>query len=178
MVYRLGDRRVQLQGGGHYIAPNATVIGSVVLEENVSIWFNVVIRGDCDLIHIGANTNIQDGSVLHVDPGFPMHIGEDVTVGHKAMLHGCTIGDGSLVGINAVVLNGAKIGKGCLIGANALVPANMEIPDGAMVLGSPAKVKRVLPEEEQLMLRHNADHYVANGKHFAEELQEDVVNGE
>lgn len=170
MIYRLEDRKVLLNGSGHYIAPNASVIGSVVLEQDVSIWFNVVIRGDCDTIHIGAGSNVQDGSVLHVDPGFPLRIGENVTVGHKAMLHGCTIGDGSLIGINAVVLNGAQIGKGCLIGANALVPANMEVPDGAVVLGSPAKVKRILPEDEQLLLKHNADHYVANGQRFAEHL--------
>lgn len=177
MIYRLGDRKAQLRGGGHFIAPNASIIGSVVLEQDVSIWFNVVIRGDCDIIHIGAGTNIQDGSVLHVDPGFPMTIGENVTVGHKAMLHGCSVGEGSLVGINAVVLNGAKIGKACLIGANALVPANMEVPDGAMVLGSPAKVKRMLTEEEQLFLQHNADHYIANAKLFSEQLETDEEHG-
>jgi carbonic anhydrase/acetyltransferase-like protein (isoleucine patch superfamily) len=173
MIYQLQHRRVQLQGGGHYIAPNASVIGSVVLEQDVSIWFNVVIRADYDSIHIGAGSNIQDGSVLHVDPGFPIRIGSNVTVGHKAMLHGCSIGDGSMVGINAVVLNGAKIGRGCLIGANALVPAHMEVPDGAMVLGSPAKVKRIQPAEERSVLLHNADHYVANGKLYAEYLQVD-----
>ena len=173
MIYQLADRRVQLHGDGHYIAPNASVIGSVVMEANVSVWFNVVIRGDCDTIHIGRGSNIQDGSVLHVDPGFPMHIGANVTVGHKAMLHGCSVGDGSMIGINSVVLNGAKIGNNCLIGANALVPANMEVPDGAMVLGSPAKVKRMLSAEEQSMLQHNADHYVANGKLFAEQLRVD-----
>jgi carbonic anhydrase/acetyltransferase-like protein (isoleucine patch superfamily) len=171
MIYQLNDRRVTLQGSGHYIAPNATVIGSVTLEKDVSIWFNVVIRADCDSIHIGEGTNIQDGTVLHVDPGFPVHIGRNVTVGHKAMIHGCSIGDGSLIGINAVVLDGAKIGKGCLIGANALVPAKMEVPDGAMVLGSPGKIKRILSEEEQSMLLHNADHYIANGQAFAQHLQ-------
>lgn len=173
MIYRLGERQVQMQGEGQFIAPNATVIGSVVLEQDVSVWFNVVIRADCDSIHIGAGTNVQDGSVLHVDPGFPMHIGENVTVGHKAMLHGCTVGDGSLIGINAVVLNGAKIGKRCLVGANALVPENMEVPDGAMVLGCPARVKRILSDEEQLILGHNADHYVGNGKLFREQLEID-----
>ncbi len=171
MIYQLEDRRVTLHGSGHYIAPNASVIGSVTLEENVTIWFNVVIRADCDAIRIGAGTNIQDGSVLHVDPGFPVTIGRNVTVGHKAMIHGCTIGDGSLIGINSVVLDGAKIGKGCLVGANALVPANMEVPDGAMVIGSPARVKRILSAEEQLLLQHNADHYIANGKTFSEHLQ-------
>jgi carbonic anhydrase/acetyltransferase-like protein (isoleucine patch superfamily) len=173
MIYQLKERRVQLRGDGHYIAPNASVIGSVVLEQDVSIWFNVAIRGDCDTIHIGAGSNIQDGSVLHVDPGFPMHIGSNVTVGHMAMLHGCSIGDGSMVGINAVVLNGAKIGKGCLIGANALVPSCMEVPDGAVVFGTPGRVKRMLSVEEQLLLQHNADHYLANGELFAEHLQAD-----
>jgi carbonic anhydrase/acetyltransferase-like protein (isoleucine patch superfamily) len=171
MIYQLEDRRVSLRGGGHYIAPNASVIGSVTLEENVTIWFNVVIRADCDSIRIGAGTNIQDGSVVHVDPGFPVNIGRNVTVGHKAMIHGCTIGDGSLIGINSVVLDGAKIGKGCLVGANALVPANMEVPDGAMVIGSPARVKRILSAEEQLLLQHNADHYIANGRTYSTHLQ-------
>ncbi|MFQ3200282.1 MAG: carbonic anhydrase/acetyltransferase-like protein (isoleucine patch superfamily) [Zhongshania sp.] len=171
MLYQLGERRVQLDGGGHFVANNATVIGSVVLKENVSIWFNVVIRGDVDDIVIGARSNIQDGSVLHADFGFPMHIGEDVTVGHKVMLHGCTIGQGSLIGINAVVLNGAKIGKGCLIGANALVTEGMVIPDGSMVLGSPAKIRRTLSEDEQAVLLISASNYVENGHRFATELK-------
>ncbi|MEX1666180.1 gamma carbonic anhydrase family protein [Zhongshania arctica] len=171
MLYQLGERRVQLEGDGHFVADNATVIGSVVLKENVSIWFNVVIRGDVDDIVIGARSNIQDGSVLHTDSGFPMHIGEDVTVGHKVMLHGCTIGQGSLIGINAVVLNGAKIGKGCLIGANALVTEGMVIPDGSMVLGSPAKIRRTLSEDEQAVLMISASHYVENGHRFATELK-------
>ena len=171
MLYQLGERRVQLEGSGHFVADNATVIGSVTLKENASIWFNVVIRGDVDDIVIGARSNIQDGSILHTDAGFPMHIGDDVTVGHKAMLHGCTIGQGSLVGINAVVLNGAKIGKGCLIGANALVTEGMEIPDGSMGLGSPAKIRRSLSAEEQAALMMSAAHYVENGHHFAAQLK-------
>jgi carbonic anhydrase/acetyltransferase-like protein (isoleucine patch superfamily) len=171
MLYQLAERRVQLEGDGHFVADNATVIGSVVLKANVSIWFNVVIRGDVDDIVIGARSNIQDGSVLHADFGFPMHIGEDVTVGHKVMLHGCTIGQGSLIGINAVVLNGAKIGKGCLIGANALVTEGMVIPDGSMVLGSPAKIRRTLSEDEQAVLMISASSYVENGHRFATELK-------
>jgi carbonic anhydrase/acetyltransferase-like protein (isoleucine patch superfamily) len=171
MLYQLGERRVQVEGQGHFIAENATVIGSVVLKEDVSVWFNVVIRGDVDDIVIGARSNIQDGSVLHTDAGFPMHIGEDVTVGHKVMLHGCTIGQGSLIGINAVVLNGAQIGKGCLIGANALVTEGMVIPDGSMVLGSPAKIRRTLSPEEQEGLMLSAAHYVENGHRFAAELK-------
>jgi len=172
MKYTLGEKRVELVGSGHFIAPNAAVIGDVTLHENVSIWFSCVLRGDSDHIEVGANSNIQDGTVVHADAGFPTVVGENVTVGHNAMLHGCTIGDGSLVGINAVVLNGAKVGKNCLIGANALVTEGMEIPDGSMVLGSPAKIKSTLPEEVQLLLMHNADHYVGNARRFNAELSE------
>jgi len=172
MKYTLGEKRVELVGSGHFIAPNAAVIGDVTLHENVSIWFSCVLRGDSDHIEVGANSNIQDGTVVHADAGFPTVVGENVTVGHNAMLHGCTIGDGSLVGINAVVLNGAKVGKNCLIGANALVTEGMVIPDGSMVLGSPAKIKSTLPEEVQLLLMHNADHYVGNARRFNAELSE------
>ena len=171
MIFSLDDLHVTRHGNDQFIAHNATVIGAVTLHELVSIWFNVVIRGDAEKISIGARSNIQDASVLHADPGFPLQIGEDVTVGHKAMLHGCTIGDGSLIGINAVVLNGAKIGKGCLIGANALVTEGTEIPDGSMVLGSPAKIKRVLSEDEQAALKLSAAHYVDNGRRFRKHLK-------
>lgn len=172
MKYTLGEKQVTLNGGGHFIAPNAAVIGDVTLHENVSIWFCCVLRGDAERIEVGAGSNIQDGTVLHADPGFPMVVGANVTVGHNAMLHGCTIGDGSLVGINAVVLNGAKVGKGCLIGANALVTEGMDIPDGSLVLGSPAKIKSSLSEAVQEGLIQNADHYVSNGQLFAGELSE------
>ena len=172
MKYSLGDKQVKLVGGGHFIAPNAAVIGDVTLHENSSVWFGCTLRGDGDHIEVGAGSNIQDGAVLHVDPGFPLVVGESVTVGHNAMLHGCTIGAGSLVGINAVVLNGAKVGKGCLIGANALVTEGMEIPDGSLVLGSPAKIKTQLSAEQQLGLMHNADHYIGNARRFNEGLQE------
>ncbi len=171
MLYELGDRKVRMYGEGHFIADNATLIGDVVLQNQVSIWFNVVIRGDTEEIRVGARSNIQDGSILHTDHGFPMEIGEDVTVGHKVMLHGCTIGDGSLIGMNAVVLNGAKIGKNCLIGANALVTEGMEIPDGSLVMGMPAKVKRSLSDVEQLTLALSAQHYVENGQRFLAELR-------
>lgn len=173
MLFKLEDREVQLIGDGHYVAHNATVIGSVTLHDRASVWFNVVIRGDADTITVGARSNIQDASVLHTDPGFPLVIGEDVTVGHKAMLHGCTIGDGSLIGINAVVLNGAKIGKGCLIGANALVTEGTEIPDGSLVLGAPARVKRELNEEEREALKLSAGHYVDNAARFLRDFAED-----
>ena len=173
MIFSLQDRRVQLHGSRHFIAHNATIIGSVTLEANVSIWYNVVIRADQDEVSIGTGSNIQDGSVLHVDPGQPLHIGKGVTVGHKVMLHGCTIGDHSLIGINAVVLNGANIGKNCLIGANTLVPENMIIPDGSLVLGSPARIKRKLSAEQQAALAMGAEHYVQNAQHFLQHLRED-----
>jgi carbonic anhydrase/acetyltransferase-like protein (isoleucine patch superfamily) len=174
MKYALGDKQVQLLGEGHFIAPNAAVIGDVTLHENSSVWFSAVVRGDADHIEIGANSNIQDGAVIHVDAGFPTNIGRNVTVGHNAMLHGCTIGDGSLIGINAVVLNGANVGKNCLIGANALVTEGMEIPDGSLVLGSPAKVRKQFSREEQATLGINAEHYVENAAHYDADLAEQV----
>ena len=149
-----------------WVADNAQVMGDVVLGAEVGIWFGVVIRGDTDRIRIGARTNIQDLSVLHADLGKPLTIGSGVTVGHKAMLHGCTIGDDSLIGIGAVVLNGAVIGKGCLVGAGALVTEGKEFPDGSMIIGSPAKVVRELSPEQQQGLRRSADHYVANARRF------------
>ncbi|GLX86917.1 gamma carbonic anhydrase family protein [Thalassotalea loyana] len=154
-----------------FIAPTASVIGRVTLKDNASVWFNVVIRADCDDVVIGENSNIQDGSILHVDENFPLEIGKNVTVGHKVMLHGCTIGENSLIGMNAVVLNGAKIGKNCLIGANALVTEGMEIPDGHMVLGSPAKIVKPLDEKTKGLLQLSASHYVKNAEHFAQHLK-------
>lgn len=171
MLYSLGEKRVKLVGAGHFVAPNAAVIGDVTLHENSSVWFSCVLRGDAERIEVGAGSNIQDGTVMHADPGFPMVVGRNVTVGHNAMLHGCNIGDGSLVGIGAVVLNGARIGKGCLIGANALVTEGMEIPDGSMVLGSPAKIRKQLTEEQRIALMHNADHYVGNALRFRTDLR-------
>ena len=172
MKYSLGDKQVKLVGEGHFIAPNAAVIGDVTLHENSSVWFSCVLRGDAERLEIGAGSNIQDGAVIHADPGFPTIVGKNVTVGHSAMLHGCAVGDGTLVGINAVVLNGAKIGKGCLIGAHALVTEGMEIPDGSLVLGSPAKIKTTLGPEQQLGLMHNADHYVSNAARYTQLLEE------
>jgi carbonic anhydrase/acetyltransferase-like protein (isoleucine patch superfamily) len=171
MKYSLGGKQVTLLGEGHFIAPGAVVIGDVVLHDKASVWFNCVLRGDADRIEIGAGSNIQDGTVVHADTGFPTKVGEKVTVGHNAMLHGCTIGDGSLVGIGAVVLNGATVGKGCLIGANALVTEGMEVPDGSLVLGSPAKIKSQLSVEQQEMLLINAEHYVENGQRYISELE-------
>lgn len=154
-----------------FIAPNATLIGDVTLEENCSVWFNVVIRADADKVHIHANTNIQDGSILHLDKGFPLTIGQGVTVGHKVMLHGCTIGDNTLIGMNAVILNGATIGKNCIIGANALVTENMDVPDGHLVIGSPAKVVKSLNESAFEQLKQSAAHYVGNGRRYLAHLE-------
>ena len=170
MLYELDGRRPTCHGQC-FIADNATVIGDVEIGHDVSIWFNAVIRGDTDRIIIGDNSNIQDGSVLHTDPGIVLEIGRNVTVGHKVMLHGCTIGDGSLIGINAVILNGARIGRNCLIGANALIPEGKEIPDGSVVMGSPGKVVKELSEEQQHALAHGAEHYVDNGRRYREQLR-------
>lgn len=171
MIYKLEGRRVELRGEGQWVAPNATVIGSVVLGANSSVWFGAVIRGDNDLIEIGDNTNVQENSVLHVDPGVPMKIGNGVTVGHKVMLHGCTIGDNSLVGMGATILNGAKIGKNCLIGAGALITENKVIPDGSLVMGAPGKVVRELDAAAIAGLTASAKHYQDNARRFASQLK-------
>lgn len=170
MRYSLGDRKIEIRGEDHFIADTAVVIGSVVLENNASIWFNTVVRGDNDLITIGEDSNVQDLSMLHTDVGFKLTIGKGVTVGHKVMLHGCTIGDYSLIGINSVILNGAKIGKNCLIGANTLIPEGKEIPDGSMVLGSPGKIVKELSEGQKKFLEMSAAHYVENFKRFKRDL--------
>lgn len=171
-LYSLGDKRVELRGAHHYIAHDATLVGAITLEADANIWFKVVIRAENDVVRIGEATNVQDGSVLHVDPGFPLTLGSRVTIGHKVMLHGCTIGDGSLVGINSVVLNGARIGKGSLIGANSLVPEGREIPDGVLVLGSPGKVVRELKPEERERLLGIAAGYVERSRRYKSELRE------
>ena len=171
MFYQLNDRTPELEGEGHFVAENASVIGRVRLMDKASVWFNAVLRGDNEWITIGPETNAQDGSVLHTDPGMPLTLGKGVTVGHKVMLHGCEIGDYSLIGINAVVLNGAKIGKHCLIGANALIPEGMEVPDGSMVVGSPGKIKRELNDSQKKMLEMSAQHYVQNAARYADELK-------
>lgn len=171
MLYQLGNRRVTLEGEGHFIADNATLIGSVVLKSHASIWFNVVIRADNDVITIGENSNVQDGTVLHTDEGIRLTVGRNVTVGHKVMLHGCEIGENSLIGINAVVLNKARIGRNCIIGANALVPEGKEIPDNSLVMGSPGRVVKELTEEQVAMLAHGAEHYVQNARRYREQLQ-------
>lgn len=172
MKYRLGQSTVECHPDS-WIAPSADVIGKVKLEEGASVWFNVTLRGDNELIHIGKHSNVQDGSVMHTDMGYPLTLGQGVTVGHKAMLHGCTVGDYSLIGINAVILNGAKIGKYCIIGANTLIPEGKEIPDGSLVVGSPGRVVRELSEAQKKMLEASAAHYVHNAKRYAKELAVD-----
>ncbi|MAI89029.1 gamma carbonic anhydrase family protein [Ponticaulis sp.] len=171
-IYDLGNKKVSLPGEGKcWVAGNATVLGNVVLKEGASVWFNVVVRGDNDPIVIGENSNIQDGSVLHTDDGVSMTIGKNVTVGHMAMLHGCTIGDNSLIGIGATVLNNAKIGKNCLIGAHALIPEGKEIPDNSLVMGAPGKVVRQIDEAGEQMLTASAQHYVANWQRYAKDFK-------
>jgi len=166
-AYRLGDREPTFPEDGEYwIAPNAVVAGHVILKKNASVWFGAVLRGDNDPIIVGENSNIQDNSVLHTDVGSPLIIGDNVTVGHMVMLHGCTIGDGTLIGIGSVVLNGAKIGKNCLVGASALITEGKEFPDGSMILGAPAKVVRELEPEQAARLGLGALGYVRNWQRF------------
>jgi len=173
MKFSLGERRIECKGD-YFIADNAIVIGSVVLHPNASIWFNCVVRADNDVITIGENSQLQDGCILHTDAGLPMTLGRGVSVGHMAMLHGCTIGDGTLVGIKAVILNGAKVGKNCLIGANSLIGEGKEIPDGSLVIGSPGRVVRQLSPEEIARINKAADHYVNKFQLYRRELKPDL----
>jgi carbonic anhydrase/acetyltransferase-like protein (isoleucine patch superfamily) len=154
-----------------WVADSAQVMGNVELAEDSSVWFGAVVRGDTEVIRIGRGSNIQDGSVLHADIGKPLTVGENVTVGHQVMLHGCTIGDNALIGIGAVVLNGAKIGKGCIVGAGSLVTEGKEFPDGSMIMGSPAKVVRELTEQQQAALKMSAVHYIENARRFQRGLK-------
>ena len=154
-----------------YVADSAEVIGNVELAEGASVWFGAILRGDNERLTIGKGSNVQDGSVLHSDPGFPLTLGENVTVGHQVMLHGCTVGDGTLIGIQAVVLNGAKIGRNCLVGAGSLVTEGKEFPDGSMIMGAPAKVVRELNAEQRSSGTRAAQHYVANAKRYAKGLK-------
>jgi carbonic anhydrase/acetyltransferase-like protein (isoleucine patch superfamily) len=172
MIYALGDRRVQIEGEV-YVAPSADVIGSVVLKDASSVWFNAVVRGDTDEIVIGEETNIQDNAVVHTDPGIRVVLGRGVTVGHHAMVHGCQIGDYSLIGINAVVLNHAKIGKYCTIGANALVTQGQEIPDYSVVLGSPGKIVRQIDPADGAGNEKSAAGYVARAQRYLRSLHAD-----
>ncbi|WP_150302790.1 gamma carbonic anhydrase family protein [Pseudomonas saliphila] len=170
MKYSLGESRVEMADDA-WIAETAVVVGKVRLEAGASVWFGAVLRGDNELILLGEHSNVQDGAVMHTDPGSPLTLGKGVTVGHNAMLHGCTVGDYSLIGINAVVLNGAKIGKHCIIGANALIPEGKEIPDGSLVMGSPGKVVRQLSEDQKRMVEAGAAHYVHNAQRYRRDLK-------
>ena len=166
MIIDLGDKKLKTADDNFWIAPNASIIGEVNLERDASIWFNAILRADNEPITIGEGSNVQDGAIIHTDPGFACNIGKKVTVGHMAMLHGCSIGDGSLIGIGSVVLNGAKIGKNCIIGSKALVTEGMDVPDGSMVLGIPGKIKKTLTEEEQSVVPLGAEHYIDNYKKY------------
>jgi|TARA_B110000116_G_C16549703_1_gene452529 carbonic anhydrase/acetyltransferase-like protein (isoleucine patch superfamily) len=170
MIFQLGKHSPKI-AASCFIAPSANVIGKVDIAKNASVWFNVVIRADLDTVIIGENSNIQDGCILHVDEGFPINIAKNVTVGHKVMLHGCTIGKGSLIGMNAVILNGAKIGKDCLIGANTLVTENMSIPDGSLVIGSPGKVVKQLDKKIKAIIAKGVEHYVHCNHQYKNELK-------
>lgn len=170
MIYQFEDR-IPVLGRDVFVADSADVIGSVELGDNVSIWFNAVLRGDTDLIKVGAGSNVQDNAVLHTDPGIQAIIGRNVTIGHCAMVHGCVIGDNTLIGINSVILNGAQIGNNCLVGANALVPEGMVIPDNSMVLGTPAKVVRELDARMLKVLKSSAEVYVQKAASFKRSLK-------
>ena len=170
-LFSLGERRPALLGNHHYVAHDATLVGDITLHNNVNVWFKVVIRAENDKIVIGEDCNIQDASVLHVDPGFPMKLEPRVSIGHKVMLHGCTIGEGTLIGINSVILNGAKIGRGSLIGANTLIAEGKEIPDGVLVLGSPGRVVRDLSAEQKAYLLKIASGYVERGAYYNRNLK-------
>ena len=169
MIHTL-DNHAPLLKGDNFVAPNATVIGRVTLEAQASVWFNCVLRGDNDLITIGAQSNVQDGTIIHTDSGIQVKVGRGVTIGHRVMLHGCEVGEFSLIGIGAVVLNRAKIGRYCLIGAGALITEGKEIPEGSLVVGAPGRVVRQLNEGERRMLEGTAAHYVQNGQRYKREL--------
>jgi len=166
MFYDLENKKIK-NSGENWVAPNATIIGDVTLDKNSSVWFNATLRGDIENIHVGEGSNVQDGSVLHTDLGYPLKIGKNVTIGHLVMLHGCTIGDNSLIGIGAVILNNAKIGNNCIIGAKALIAENKVIPDNSLVVGSPGKVIREVTEEEKKAILENTKHYQENWKKYS-----------
>jgi carbonic anhydrase/acetyltransferase-like protein (isoleucine patch superfamily) len=169
-IYKLDDLTPTVHTSA-WVADSAQVIGDVHLAENASVWFGAVLRGDTEPIRIGKNSNVQDLSVLHADVGQPLTVGDNVTIGHQVMLHGCTVGDNSLIGIQAVILNGAKIGKNSIVGAGSVVTEGKEFPDNSLILGSPAKVVRVLDDAAAARLKQSAEHYVANGQRFAKGLK-------
>ncbi len=169
MIYSLDKHEPQLKGD-NYVAPNAVLIGRVILEPGATVWFGCVLRGDCDDIVIGAGSNVQDGSVLHTDAGIKLRVGANCTIGHMVMLHGCEIGDGTLVGIKSVILNGARIGRGCIVGAGTLIPERKVYPDNVLIMGTPGKVVRELGPQDVATLKFGAEFYQNNGRRFREQL--------
>lgn len=172
MIYSLGDRKIKTDGDNFYVAPTATVIGDVILKKDASVWFGTTIRADNDTITIGEGSSVQDGCMLHTDTGFPMVLGDNVSIGHMVMLHGCSIGDGTLIGIGSIILNGATIGKNCLIGANSMITEGKNIPDNSVVLGSPGKIVRQTTERDLAMIATAGPHYVARYKEYKQHLEE------
>jgi carbonic anhydrase/acetyltransferase-like protein (isoleucine patch superfamily) len=170
-VFSLGERRVEFRGEEWFVAPDAAVIGSVVIGNAANIWFKVVIRGDNDLITIGERCNVQDGSVLHTDPGFPLVLGTNVCIGHKVMLHGCKVGEASLIGMGSVIMNGAVVGRQSIVGSSSLIPAGKQFPERVLILGAPAKVVRELRPEEVDSIPEIADGYVQRARRFKAELK-------
>jgi carbonic anhydrase/acetyltransferase-like protein (isoleucine patch superfamily) len=173
MIYTLGTRKLETADDDHYVAPGAQLIGSVVLGRAATVWFNCVLRADSDRIVVGDGTNIQDGTVIHADPGSPVILGNNVTIGHRALLHSCSIGEGSLIANGAMVLDRARIGRHCLIAAAALVPPDKEIPDGSVVMGAPGRVVRQVTERDLEMMRHACEHYVLRGREYRHSLKAD-----
>jgi carbonic anhydrase/acetyltransferase-like protein (isoleucine patch superfamily) len=169
-VYKLGEHTPEVHASA-YIAPNATVVGKVVLGENSSVWFGATLRGDNENIGIGSGSNVQDCAVLHTDPGFPLSIAARVSIGHQAMLHGCTVGEGTLIGIQSIILNGAIIGRGCLVGAGAIITEGKSFPDGCLIFGAPAKVVRELTSQERENLLKVADNYAERGLYYRSQLR-------
>ena len=172
MIYSLGEKKLKESSNDFWVAPNAAVIGDVELKKNSSIWFNATLRGDNDPIIVGENSNIQDGSVCHTDDGMPLIVGDNVTIGHKVILHSCQIGNNSLIGMGSTILNNAKIGNYCLVGANTLITEGKEFPDNSMIVGTPGKIKRELTEVERNLIELSALHYVENMKRFRSNLKE------
>ncbi|MBS0421777.1 MAG: gamma carbonic anhydrase family protein [Proteobacteria bacterium] len=179
MIYTLGDRKLETVGEDYYVAPSAQLIGSVILGRGATVWFNCVLRADSDRIIVGDGTNIQDGTIIHVDPGSPTHLGNNVTIGHGALVHSCFIDDGSLIANRATVLDRARIGRNCLIAAGALIPPDKEIPDGSVVMGAPGKIVRQVTDRDLAMMRHACEHYIERGKEYRQllKLQTDTISG-
>ena len=171
MFYTIGEGNVETPGENYWVAPSATLIGKVILKKDSSVWFNTVLRGDNEPIEVGEGSNVQDGCVLHTDPGFPIRLERNVTVGHMVMLHGCTVGAGSLLGIGSIILNGAKIGPDCLIGAGTLIPEGKEIPKNSVVMGTPGKVIRQVGERERNILESACQHYITRYKRYRDEMR-------